>query len=149
MKISKGPKMGGEDGRTLHLQGPDITGGRIKKSMYQENVFHIHNIPITHLPIPYMAKLILIQIRTKNFPKTAVFSHYDSEESGTRLHDIKSRNSYLHHHCCETPKSQKRNSMFFWAPTRFISFEEISNGSCPEKVESDPSLPTLLLQDAF
>ena len=48
MKISKGPKMGGEGSRTLHLQGPDITGGRIKESMYQENVFQIHNIPTTH-----------------------------------------------------------------------------------------------------
>jgi len=45
MKIGKGPKMGGEDGRILHLQGPDITQGRIKKSMYQENVFQIHNFP--------------------------------------------------------------------------------------------------------
>ena len=48
MEISKGPKMGGEDRRMLYLQGPDITGGRIKKSMYQENVFQIHNIPTTH-----------------------------------------------------------------------------------------------------
>jgi hypothetical protein len=40
---------------------------RIKKSMYQENVFQIHNIPTTHRPITYMAKLILIQLRTKNF----------------------------------------------------------------------------------
>lgn len=31
MKISKGPKMEGKGGRTLHLQGPDTTGGRIKK----------------------------------------------------------------------------------------------------------------------
>lgn len=48
MKISKGLEMRGEDGRALQLQGPDITGGRIKKSMYQENVFQIHNIPTTH-----------------------------------------------------------------------------------------------------
>lgn len=75
MEISKGPEMGGEDGRTLHLQGPDITGGGIKKSMYQENVFQICNIPTTHWPVPYMANLILIQLRTKNFSKTAVFWH--------------------------------------------------------------------------
>jgi len=47
MKIGKGPKMGGED-RTLHLQGPDITGRRIKESMYQKKVFQSHNIPTTH-----------------------------------------------------------------------------------------------------
>jgi hypothetical protein len=48
MKIRKGPKIGGVGRRTLYLQGPAITRGKIKKSMYQENVFEFHNIPITH-----------------------------------------------------------------------------------------------------
>jgi len=144
MKISKGPKIGGEGRRTLHLQGPDITRGRIKKSMYQGNVFEIHNIPITHWPIPYMAELILIQLKTKNFSKTAVFwpmtvnslvPDYMASNQETATCTI----------TAVRPPNLKKEILCFLGPNKVYQCFAFSNRSCPEKVESDPSLPTLLL----
>jgi len=44
------------------------------------------------------------------------------------------------------PPNLKKEILCFLSPNKvYQCFKEFTNGSCPEKVESDPSLPTLLL----
>jgi len=66
-----------------------------------------------------MAKLILIQIRTKNFPKTAVFSHMTAKSLVPDYMASNRETATCTVTAVRPPKSQKRNSTFFWAPTRF------------------------------
>ena len=109
MKIGKGPKMGGED-RTLHLQGPDTTGRRIKECT-RKKCFKATIFPNT-LTYPLYGKINTHLIKNHKLLKDCCLLAHDSEQSGTSLHFIKSRNSHLHCHCCETPQTSKKNSLF-------------------------------------
>jgi len=92
-----------------------------------------------------MAKGILIQLKITNFSKTAVFWHITVN---SLVPDYISSNREIAT-CTVTavrPPNLKKEILCFLGPSKaYQCSEKFTTGSCPGKVESDPSLPTLLL----
>jgi hypothetical protein len=92
-----------------------------------------------------MAKLILIQLKIKNFSKTAVFWPMTVN---SLVPDYRASNRETATCTITTvrPPNLKKEILCFLGPNKvYQCFKEFNNRSCPEKVESDPSLSTLLL----
>jgi hypothetical protein len=92
-----------------------------------------------------MEKLILIQLRTKNLPKTALFWHMTVNSLVPDYLASNRETATCTVTAVRSPNLKKEILCFLGTNKVYQCFEEFSNGHCPEKVVSDPNLPTLLL----